>query len=282
MEDVLQRGLEKSQYFGITDELKALFELSRTVQESEISEDSFESILKSVGELIDFRSASLFMFSRETGKLDEICTIGHRVDLIDFVEFDMGSGLSAWVAQKKRPILLGNLRKSRGGVNARSFLSMPIVFADEIIGVINLAHDESEAFSRRDSEILGVVSTLFALLLERVNHKKTENITRAEIESLNEQLGKTRIQMAKLENTQSSGNISDHFQRQVANPLAIIAGNAQFLLMTMKNSPASVIRRLKAIDREASNISALASSIITGSESETEFPFDSDIDYPGD
>ena len=202
------------------------------------------------------------MFSKDSSKLEEICTIGHRVDLIDFVEFDMGSGISAWVAQKKRPILLGNLRKSKGGVNTRSFLSVPIVFCNEIIGVINLAHDEPEAFKRRDSEILGVVSTLFALLLERIHHRKYENLAKEEIESLNNQLNRTRNEITRFESTDGTGGIPNLLGSQIVNPLAIIAGNAQFLLMTMKNSPASVIRRLKAIDREASNISELAARIV--------------------
>jgi signal transduction protein with GAF and PtsI domain len=276
MEGAAPRSLEKRDLFGITGELKALSDISKAVQEVEVSEDSFEEILKMVGRVIDFRSASLFMFSRETGKLDEICTIGHRVDLINFVEFDMGMGISAWVAQKRRPILLNNLRKSKGGVHTRSFLSVPIVFTNEIMGVINLANDEPDAFNQRDADILGIVSTLLALLSERVCRKKSEARARAEMDSLNEQLKKTRIEMTKLESVRGTGNISESLNKQIANPLAIIAGNAQFLLMTMKNSSSSVIRRLKAIDNEASNIIALMDQYIS---TDNKFPDDSGDDY---
>ena len=276
MEGAVPRSFEKRDLFGITGELKALSEISKAVQEVKISEESFEEILKMVGRIIDFRSASLFMFSRETGKLDEICTIGHRVDLIDFVEFDMGMGISAWVAQKRRPILLNNLRKSKGGVHTRSFLSVPIVFTDEIIGVINLANDEPDAFAQRDADILGIVSTLLALLSERVYRRKFETCARGEIDSLNEQLKKTRIEMAKLESIRGTGDISESLNKQIANPLAIIAGNAQFLLMTMKNSSSSVIRRLKAIDKEASNIIALMDQRMS---THNEFPIEPGDDY---
>jgi len=279
MEGAASRSSEKRDYFGVAGELKALCEISEAVQEVGISENSFEEILKKVGGIIDFRSASLFMFSRETGKLDEICTIGHRVDLINFVEFDMGMGISAWVAQKRRPILLNNLRKSKGGIHTRSFLSVPIVFMDEIIGVINLAHDEPDAFTRRDADILGIVSTLFALLSERICHKKFETCARAEIDSLNEQLKKTRIEMTKMENIRGAGDLSESLCKQIANPLAIIAGNAQFLLMTMKNSSSSVIRRLKAIDKEASNIIALTDQCVSGSYTDKELPIGSEDNY---
>ncbi|UCE67798.1 MAG: GAF domain-containing protein [Candidatus Zixiibacteriota bacterium] len=279
MEEAIPRGSDKIDYFAMANELKALSEISKAVQEADISEDSFEEILKAAGRIVDFRSASLFLFSRETGKLDEICTIGRRVDLIDFVEFDMGMGISAWVAQKRRPILLNNLRKSKGGVHIRSFLSVPVVYGNEIMGVINLAHDEPEAFTRRDSDILGIVSTLFALLSERIYHKKFETCARAEIDSLNEQLNKTRIEMSKMEGIRGTGGLSESLSKQVANPLAIIAGNAQFLLMTMKNSSSSVIRRLKAIDKEASNIAALTSRCLSGSCNEKEVSVKSKEEY---
>ena len=85
MEEAVPRDSDKIDYFGMAGELKALCEISKAVQEADISEESFEEILKAVGRIIDFRSGSLFLFSKETGKLDEICTIGHRVDLINFV-----------------------------------------------------------------------------------------------------------------------------------------------------------------------------------------------------
>jgi len=258
MEGAVPHVIEKKDFFGITDELKVLSEISKAIQEAPVSEDSFEDILKLVGRAIDFRSASLFMHSRDTGRLEEICTIGQRVDLIDFVEFDMGMGLSAWVAQKRRPILLNNLRKSKGGVHARSFLSVPIVFSDQIIGVVNLAHDEPDSFSHRDSEVLEIISTLFALLAERIYHNKFETCSRAEIDSLNEQLDRTREEMARIEGIRGTGEMSESLSKKITNPLAIIAGNAQFLLMTMKNSSSSVIRRLKAIDKEASTIIEIA------------------------
>jgi transcriptional regulator with GAF, ATPase, and Fis domain len=270
MEEIVPQAFEKKNFFRITNELKVLSEISKAIQEAAVSEDSYEEILKMAGGIIDYRSASLFLFSPDTGRLEEICTIGQRVDLIDFVEFDMGMGLSAWVAQKRRPILLNNLRKSKGGVHARSFLSVPIVFGDEIKGVINLAHDEPDSFTGRDSEILQIISTLFALLSERIYHKKSEACARAEIDSLNEQLNKTRLEMTRIEGIQGAGDISESMSKKITNPLAIIAGNAQFLLMTMKNSSSSVIRRLKAIDKEASTIIEITNNYMSKPNSDNE------------
>lgn len=241
----------------LQNELKALFEISCLVQEARIANESFEEVLKALGKLVDFRSASLFLVSGEAGNLEEVCTIGQTVDLIDFVKFNMGTGISAWVAQKRRHIILNNLRKSRGGTHTRSFLSVPIVMAAEVTGVINLAHDEPDSFTQSDAELVKIASSPMALLIERIKHKRFENELQDEIRSLNEKLTAARDNLAGLEKSGSSVDIMRSFNDRLKNPLAIIAGNAQFLLMTMKNPGSSVLKRLKAIDREAANMVAM-------------------------
>lgn len=245
----------------LQNELKALFELSCLVQESPVNNDSFEGVLKILGKLVDFRSASLFTVSGEAGNLEEICTVGKTVDLIDFVKFNMGTGISAWVAQKRRHVILNNLRKSRGGTHTRSFLSVPIVLAGEITGVINLAHDEPDSFSQTDAELVKIASSPLALLIERIKYDRVEKEIRDEICSLNEKLTAAREKLAGFEKSGSSEDLMRALNDRLKNPLAIITGNAQFLLMTMKNPGGSVLKRLKAIDREATGMIAMTEGI---------------------
>lgn len=253
----------KTGQISLRDELKSLYEISTLVQESPADNSSFEEILKRLGNLVDHRSASLFIISKESGKLEEVCTIGRTVDLIDFVNFNMGTGISAWVAQKKRHIVLNNLRKSKGGTHTKSFLSVPIVFAGEVTGVINLAHDEPDSFTKSDAEIVRIVSSSIALLIERITHKESESEFLKGIESLSEKLTSTREKLTEFEKIHSSGEVADALNKKIKNPLAIIAGNAQFLLMTMKNPGNSVLNRLKAIDREVCNVIEMTKSLQT-------------------
>jgi transcriptional regulator with GAF, ATPase, and Fis domain len=262
----------KTGQISLRDELKSLYEISTLIQESPADNSSFEEILKRLGNLVDYRSASLFIISKESGKLEEVCTIGRTVDLIDFVNFNMGTGISAWVAQKKRHIVLNNLRKSRGGTHTKSFLSVPIVFVGEVTGVINLAHDEPDSFTKSDAEIVRIVSSSIALLIERIAHKESESEFQKGIESLSEKLTSTREKLAEFEKLHSSGEVADALNKKIKNPLAIIAGNAQFLLMTMKNPGNSVLNRLKAIDREVCNVIEMTKSLQSSNPLSTSGP----------
>lgn len=256
----------KTEPIALENELKSLHEISSLVQESPATEESLEAIIKSISRLVDFRSASLYVLSEESGKLDEICSIGRTVDLINFVNFDMGTGISAWVAQKKRPIILNNLRKSQGGTHTKSFLSVPLISGSEVRGVINMAHDEPDSFTQRDAELITVVSSLLSLIVERIEHAKNEARAGREIESLNEKLKASAEKMDDLGNFTPTGDTSKILAEKIYNPLSIIAGNAQFLLMTMKNPGPSVLKRLKAIDAEATSLMSLTGRMQSSAE----------------
>jgi transcriptional regulator with GAF, ATPase, and Fis domain len=255
-------------------EFKILNEISSLVQHSEAHTDSLEKILKCLGKIVDFRSASLYLISDENGQLEEVCTVGRKVDLIDFVSFDMGSGISAWVAKHKRPIVLNNLRKSRGGTHTKSFLSVPLIFGGKVTGVINLAHDEPDSFTRRDTETVATASSIIGLLLERILHQEIIAKMTKEFETLKEDFKQAKRRQEEAEQFLSFEGMAALLHKKINNPLSIITGNAQFLLMTLKNSPSSVIKRLQAIDKETSLIATFLQSLLktTGTASTSSFP----------
>jgi signal transduction protein with GAF and PtsI domain len=254
LEGIVPGETKKINSLGAEQELKLLSELSNLVQKSDDERKSIEVILQHLGKIIDFRSASLYLFSKENGKLEEACTVGRKVDLIEFVSFDMGSGISAWVAKHKRPILLNNLRKSKGGTHTKSFLSVPVLFTGEVLGVLNLAHDEPDSFTRHDVEVASIASSLTTLLLERIKHKEVLTEKNKEIDQLSNEVKSAKKGNPIAESIPITDNLASSINQKMENPLAIIAGNAQFLMMTIKSSNPSIIKRLKAIDREASNL----------------------------
>jgi GAF domain-containing protein len=238
-------------------ELALLYDISTLVQLSPSNRDTFEKILKLIGKVIDFRAASLFLLAPETGQLAEVASMGRTVDLIGFVRFDLGMGLSAWVAKEKRPVLLNNLRRNVSGAHTHSFMSVPMIFKDELIGVINFAHDQTDAFTQRDLQIVGIIASETAVTIERMIYEYQLKKKNEELQTANQKLKEAQAKLVEFEKKQVASNMATTLNHEINNPLAIIAGNAQFLLMTMKNSHPSIIKRLKAIDKEAANIAQI-------------------------
>lgn len=250
----MSEDVKKIKAISPDQEIKIISEISSLVQTAKPEKEVFEEILKLLGKIVDFRSASLYLFMKEDGRLEEVCTVGRKVDLIGFVNFEMGSGISAWVAKHRRPIVLNNLRKSKDGTHTKSFISVPMLFMKEILGVLNIAHDEPESYTKRDAEIVSVVSSIMALLVERMSHQEALETKSRAIEILSKELENTRKQIRNDERGGAGQAASPGFAQKISNPLAIISGNAQFLLMSLKSGNSSTLKRLKAIEAEAGNI----------------------------
>jgi transcriptional regulator with GAF, ATPase, and Fis domain len=250
----VSEDIKKIKAISPDQEIKIISEISSLVQTAKPEKEVFEEILKLLGKIVDFRSASLYLFMKEDGRLEEVCTVGRKVDLIGFVNFEMGSGISAWVAKHRRPIVLNNLRKSKDGTHTKSFISVPMLFMKEILGVLNIAHDEPESYTKRDAEVVTVVSSIMALLVERMSHQEALETKSRAIEVLSKELENTRKQLRNDERSGPGQPASPGFAQKISNPLAIISGNAQFLLMSLKSGNSSTLKRLKAIESEAGNI----------------------------
>jgi len=181
-------------------ELALLYEISTLVQLSPSNKETFEKVLQLIGEVIDFRSASMFLVSMETDKLHEVAKVGRSVDLIGFVRFDMGMGISAWVAKEKRPIVLNNLRKDHNGSHMKSFMSVPMIFKDELIGVINFANDQPGAFTQRDMQIVGIIAAETAVTIERMIYEYRLEKKNNELVEINRKLKKAQDKLQEMLN----------------------------------------------------------------------------------
>ncbi len=240
------------------EELALLYDISNLVQNSPPCRSTYEDLLKLIGRGIDFRAASLYILSPETGKLEEAASVGRTVDLIGFVKFEMGMGFSAWVAKERRPILLNNLRKNMGGTGIRSFLSVPMILKDELVGVFNLAHDQPDSFTQRDLHLSGIIAIEIGVSVERMIFESRLAKKENELREAEEKLMSIRADLDDYKKRQANTDTYSIINDEISNWLAIIAGNAQFLIMTMKNSHPSILKRLRAIDEAATSIVQLS------------------------
>lgn len=190
----------------------------------------FQRMLNLIGRAVECSRASLFLLDRRTNQMDEVASVGRKVDLIHFVRFDKGSGFSAWVAKEKRPVLLSNLHRKRSGDTTRSFLAVPLILNGQVFGVMNLSHIRSRAFEPEDVEFLRLISVPVALSLERM-------FCESELERLRNALQQERKHAVglqeKIRNMQSitpTPQLLEGLNQRIKDPLSSIAENAQFLL----------------------------------------------------
>jgi hypothetical protein len=138
---------DKLQLRGHYDRLIAFLNVSR-IMRSEISLGKiFDEITKTCLENFDCQQASLMLLNQASGELEVVSAAGHtNLERVLGVRAKRGEGIAGWVAEKNRPLLLGNnvdqrkypeLHLSQPLLSAA--IVVPICVRDRVVGVLNVA-----------------------------------------------------------------------------------------------------------------------------------------------
>jgi len=126
----------------------------KVLQQEEKWAGTLDNFMEELERSVEFESGSLFIYEAESRNLREVAKSGDGIDFISSVSFPMGTGLSAWVAQKGKIIYLADIhRGSRHGLRpVRSYLSIPLETNNRVVGVLNLGHTVPDAFGGKRME----------------------------------------------------------------------------------------------------------------------------------
>ena len=155
-----RQALEDGPAAATSQRLAALAEIVALVRERPDPADALGRALDRLQKAVAFENATFFLLDEQHGTLAPVATRGEPVDLIPEVQFDLGQGLSSWVARSGRPVLLSDLkgdgRETREGGPTRpgSFLSVPLVVQRQTIGVLNAGSQKPGAFTEADRDLL--------------------------------------------------------------------------------------------------------------------------------
>ena len=212
---------------------------------------------------MDFEFAALFIYEDQLKKLKLVASKGHAVDLIQPVSFDMGNGLSAWVAKQKRPILLSELHRGKSMIKqpVRSFLSIPLLLNDRLIGVMNFGHTRAGTFDKHSLQVLSIAAGQLSVIIERALYFKQLAQTNKELEEKNRELKLTQKALLEHERLAAIGEVAVTVNHEINNPLTIIIGNAELLLRDLSGADRKVIDKIEHIVAESKRIARITRAL---------------------
>jgi GAF domain-containing protein len=239
--------------------IKALLGIATAVRECPGDQKSFEEILKLANRLIDYRSACLFLVEGDGGRLEEYARVGEQTDLISFVRFSRGEGFSAWVAKQRRPILIKGTGRARSvpDKNIKSFMSVPIFCGQELVGVVNMSHEEAGAFDQADLELLQLISSLLTGAIQRFYLQRKLGDKEGEIQSLERTRGELEAKIRDAGGVEQLSQLISEVERGTAQTLASIAGNTQFLRLALEGGEPKLLRSVGEIEKGISELENL-------------------------
>ncbi len=251
--------------------LDYLSSVSRAIGELLNPGEAFETILDIVGRVINFRYATLYGYNEKENELVPVAYRRQVVDLIPSIRFKVGSGLSAWVASKRKPILLSRIHTSPHLSHraVKSFISIPFNDGDKLLGVLNLGHSIPGAFTMDDLEMgIKISEELTDLLKRYLLLNELYNLDKR-YKKLKNRLD-TQAQEIESREKENLNHLVKAVSHHVNNPLTSIMGNAQLLLADMNNVGSVLKGRLQKIIDESERIADVVETLRSMDTFETE------------
>src|SRR3989475_10393738 len=137
---------------------------------------AYERYLDLVHRAVSFEHGTLYVTDWISGRLLPVAVRGSRVELADRIRFARGSGLSAWVAQEGRAVVIpdpgsnGN-RSPFSDAALRAFLAFPLVQQGIVAGVLALARTD-RTFTEGEFERLGRLGESLAQTLSKLRREE--------------------------------------------------------------------------------------------------------------
>jgi len=171
-------------------ELSLLYKLERELSSTLNLTDACAILVDRMCALMDADICSIMLFDKHSGLLGIVYARGLSSKVINEVRIKPGEGVSGWVFEHRRPILIPDISKDErfadfANKNERyysnAFISIPLIVKDEPIGVININNKksgtvfkENEFRFANEAAVAGAVAINNALLYKEVKEEKNK------------------------------------------------------------------------------------------------------------
>jgi diguanylate cyclase (GGDEF)-like protein len=154
---------------------RELLEMVSSLAIIEEQQRLFNAILEMAAKLANASCGSLMLMDENRGTLLIEAAIGMNIHLAKSLTMKLGNGIAGKVAVNGHPMLVNDIEKDERitGVNrprfkTKSFISLPLKFKEQIIGVLNLSDKKDQGiFTESDLELLTPLVSHFAALIQR-------------------------------------------------------------------------------------------------------------------
>ncbi len=154
--------------------LNTLVDITKHFRETLYLDVLLENIVKSAMQLNSAETASLLLYDEEK-KLRFKVLVGEMGQKIKDMAVKSGEGISGWVADNGRSVIVNDVTKDErfnpdfdraSGFKTKSIMSAPLIYNNEVIGVIEVLNKKNGFFNVEDEKLLHSFADQAAISIE--------------------------------------------------------------------------------------------------------------------
>jgi signal transduction histidine kinase len=195
---------------------ESLSSVSRTINSTLNLDEALRVITREACELMHARMCSLMMLDESREWLDLRASYGAGEAYIKKPRLSVGESLLGVVARRKKPLQIANVQTSGRYQNIEvarregliSLLSVPLLFAGQSIGTLNVYTSRLYNFSNEEIRILSALAELSAIAIEKAR--------------LYERIVDVEEQLRQNEKLSALGLLAAEVAHEIRNPLTVM------------------------------------------------------------
>jgi GAF domain-containing protein/HAMP domain-containing protein len=147
---------------------RLLHHITTTAASGTTLEEALENAVNGLQVTLGGDRVTILLANREKSMLEVKASMGYAEDVAK-VQIPIGSGITGWAAAHKRPLRIKDVtddpRYIRVSSNTRSELAIPLVYRNELLGVLNVESEQADAYTENDEEMLGTLGGSLAAII---------------------------------------------------------------------------------------------------------------------
>lgn len=188
--DQLAIAVVNSELFAETQEHLAqhrlLHHITTTAASGTTLDEALQSAVNGLQVTLGGDRVSIMLADREKKTLEVKAAVGYTEDVYN-VSVPVGSGITGWSAAHRRTLRVNNVEEDPRYIQAttstRAEMAIPLIYRSELLGVLNVESDQTNAYTESDEELLGTLGGSLAAII--ANARLLEQIrSRAEQERI--------------------------------------------------------------------------------------------------
>jgi sigma-B regulation protein RsbU (phosphoserine phosphatase) len=157
--------------------------LSHKILSSLDTQNILDFILDTLKNIIDYSAAAIFLLDKNGKRLLNTGSRGYDTDIMNNLHLKVGQGACGWVVKTKQIDVLDDVSSSRHYIqlrkNTRSQASIPLIFEEDVLGVLCLESDQPAFFKEDRVDILRLFANQTAIALHNARQVEVQTVKQA-------------------------------------------------------------------------------------------------------
>ncbi len=240
-------------------------EISALCRKPRPDSSTFVQVLRLIQGMVPFDAASLYLYGPDL-QLELRAQLGAAVSPPSFFVRNSRRPGQKTEPRGRKPVLL---RRDEGPDDFdpdcpySTVLSIPLLVADEVIGILNLGAYNSGALARKHVRLMSIVADQFAISIERLEYISAMEAKNQELGQAHEDLKAAQQKIVAEEKLTAVCELAASVNHEINNPLSVILGHVQCLQLEMPDADPKIRTRFERIEQAAMRIGEVNRNLLT-------------------